>query len=162
MHTINIAATTPLEQQKGIAAQMRRCAVAAIERVGAAPDCFVDITITDSNEIKEINKEYRNKEQITDVLSFPMFAFYNGAPQEPLERDPETGLLNLGDMVLCYQRAAEQAAEYGHSVDRECGFLTVHSVLHLLGYDHERGEADRLRMRALEEEILGGLGLVRD
>ena len=74
---------------------------------------------------------------------------------------PETHCVMLGDMILNYDRACEQAADFGHSAERECGFLTVHSVLHLLGYDHERDEADRLLMRKKEEENLAALGLVR-
>ena len=74
----------------------------------------------------------------------------------------ESGRVMLGDMVLCYTRACEQAEEYGHSAARECGFLTTHSVLHLLGYDHERGEDDTARMRRREKEYLEAIGLTRD
>lgn len=98
---------------------------------------------------------------MTDVLSFPMYEFYNGRPREALGGRPGIGKVMLGDMILNYQRAAGQAAEFGHSAARECGFLTVHSVLHLLGFDHEREEDDRRLMRKNEEEILSAVGLAR-
>ena len=113
-------------------------------------------------QIRRLNAEFRDKDVVTDVLSFPMFDYYNGAPREDLEPDPESGRVMLGDMVLCYTRACEQAEEYGHSAARECGFLTTHSVLHLLGYDHERGEDDTARMRRREKEYLEAIGLTRD
>lgn len=90
-----------------------------------------------------------------------MYEFYNGEPQEALDKDPESGQVMLGDMLLNYDRAVAQAAEYGHSPARECGYLSVHSVLHLLGYDHERDEPDRLLMRQKEEAALSALGLAR-
>ena len=79
-----------------------------------------------------------------------------------MEVDPDTGLVPLGDMILSVERARAQAEEYGHSFDRECAYLTVHSMLHLLGYDHEREEEDRRLMRNLEEEIMQELGLLRE
>ena len=99
---------------------------------------------------------------MTDVLSFPMYDFYNGEPREPLEREPDSGCVMLGDMILCYTRAVEQAAAFGHSAARECGYLTTHSVLHLLGYDHERSEEDTRLMRGKEEDNLAFLGLTRE
>ena len=78
------------------------------------------------------------------------------------EQDPDTGLIPLGDMVISVERARAQAQEYGHSFDRECAYLTCHSMLHLLGYDHERGEQDRRLMRGLEEEIMRQMGLLRE
>ena len=116
----------------------------------------------DADAIREMNAEYRNKDAVTDVLSFPMYEFLNGEPQEELEAEPDSGCVMLGDMILCYTRACEQAEEYGHSAARECGFLTTHSVLHLLGYDHERGEDDTARMRRREKEYLEAIGLTRD
>ena len=101
---------------------------------------------------------------MTDVLSFPMLEFYNGEWPEDveLERDPGDHSLFLGDMILNYDRAVEQAKEYGHSTERECGFLTVHSMMHLLGYDHERSEEERQLQRKHEEAVLESLGLRRD
>ncbi|MBQ8586140.1 MAG: rRNA maturation RNase YbeY, partial [Butyricicoccus sp.] len=119
------------------------------------------VTIVDGETIRQMNAEYRDKDAVTDVLSFPMYEFWNGEAEEELDADPETDCVMLGDMILNYDRAVEQAQDFGHSTERECGFLTVHSVLHLLGYDHEREEDDRLLMRRKEEENLTELGLVR-
>lgn len=143
---------------------MRRSAQATVERV--APDwlCSVDITLTDDQGIRQLNGQYRDKPVATDVLSFPLLDMENGLYQGDirLEQDPDTGLIPLGDMVISVERARAQAREYGHSFDRECAYLTCHSMLHLLGYDHERGEQDRRLMRGLEEEIMQQLGLLRE
>ena len=138
-----------------------RCAQQVLKSEGIDFDAFIDVTIVDGETIRQMNAEYRDKDAVTDVLSFPMYDFYNGEAQEELEYDPEIDKVMLGDMILNYDRAVEQAADFGHSPERECGFLTVHSVLHLLGYDHEREEDDRLLMRGKEEENLTALGLVR-
>lgn len=140
-----------------------RCAQATLEQEHAPENCAVDVTLVDGDTIRAINAEHRDKDAVTDVLSFPMLEFYNGqAPEDvELERDPGDGSLFLGDMILNYQRAVEQAQEYGHSPQRECGFLTVHSMLHLLGYDHERSEEERVLQRTREESVLTGLGLLR-
>ena len=138
-----------------------RCAQQVLQSEGVDFDTFIDVTIVDGQTIRQMNAEYRGKDTVTDVLSFPMYEFWNGVPQEELEYDPEIDKVMLGDMILNYDRAVEQAADFGHSPERECGFLTVHSVLHLLGYDHERDEADRKRMRGKEEDNLTALGLVR-
>lgn len=160
-HEIRVTAEAAVEQEEALRALITKCALHVLEREGVNFDAFVDVTIVDGETIREMNREYRDKDAVTDVLSFPMYEFWNGAAQEELEEDPERGQVMLGDMILNYDRAREQAAEFGHSVERECGFLTVHSVLHLLGYDHEREETDRLLMRRKEEENLTALGLVR-
>ena len=145
----------------GLRRLIKKAVKAALECENFGYDCTVSVTFTDNEQIREKNREFRGIDSSTDVLSFPMYEFYNGEPEEELEADPESGRVMLGDMILNYDRAREQAADFGHSVERECGFLTVHSVLHLLGYDHEREEDDRLLMRAKEEENLTALGLVR-
>ena len=122
----------------------------------------VELILTDPENIRTMNREHRNIDRETDVLSFPMYEFVNGAPQERLEREPDSGRVMLGDMVLCYTRACEQAEQFGHSPARECGYLTTHSVLHLLGYDHERNDEDTRLMRSKEEDNLVFLGLTRD
>ena len=160
-HEIRVTAEAAVEQEDALRALITQCALHVLEHEGVDFDAFVDVTIVDGETIREMNREYRDKDAVTDVLSFPMYEFWNGEAQEELEEDPERGQVMLGDMILNYDRAREQAAEFGHSVERECGFLTVHSVLHLLGYDHEREEADRLLMRRKEEENLTALGLVR-
>ena len=160
-HRIRVTAEVALEQEEDVRALITRCALEALAQEQVDFDAFIDVTIVDDASIRALNAEYRDKDAVTDVLSFPMYEFYNGEAQEELETDPESGEVMLGDMILNYQRAAEQAAAFGHSTARECGFLTVHSVLHLLGFDHERGEDDRRRMRENEEKILSAVGLER-
>lgn len=144
-------------------ALLRKVIPAALEAEGVAVPCEVDVLFTDDTGIHEINLEQRGVDRPTDVLSFPMFEWAPGEPPaaDTAETDPDTGLLPLGDMVLSVERAGAQAAEYGHSTERELAYLTVHSVLHLLGYDHMDDGPQRERMRAREEEILGALGIVR-
>lgn len=160
-HIIRVTAEVALENEDEVRALITRCALGALEHAGVDFDAFVDVTIVDDESIRALNAEYRDKDAVTDVLSFPMYEFYNGEAEEELEADPESDKVMLGDMILNYERAKQQAAEFGHSAARECGFLTVHSVLHLLGFDHERGEDDRRLMRENEEAILAGLGLTR-
>lgn len=160
-HEIRVTAEAAVEQEDALRALITQCALHVLASEDVDFDAFVDVTIVDGETIREMNREYRDKDAVTDVLSFPMYEFWNGEAQEELEEDPERGRVMLGDMILNYDRAREQAEAFGHSVARECGFLTVHSVLHLLGYDHEREEADRLLMRRKEEENLTALGLVR-
>lgn len=104
----------------------------------------VSVTITDDAHIAELNMEYRDKEGTTDVLSFPLMDLELNGPD----------VCAIGDIVISLQRAAAQAEEYGHSLEREVGFLTVHSMLHLLGYDHENEEEDGGEMRRREKEIV--------
>ena len=115
----------------------------------------VSVTFTDNEGIRELNREHRSIDRATDVLSFPMYDFHAGEKPEPGER------VALGDIVLSLERAAEQAEEFGHSYDREVAFLTAHSVLHLLGYDHERSPEEDEDMRRRQREILDGMGLTR-
>lgn len=159
-HTIRVTAEVELENEQEVLELIEKSAKKVLEQVDF--DAFIDVTIVDDENIRQLNAEYRNKDAVTDVLSFPMYEFENGKPLEELEKDPQTNKVMLGDMILNYGRALEQAKEYGHSPARECAFLTVHSVLHLLGYDHERDEADRILMRQNEEKALRSLGLVRD
>ena len=161
-HQINIGFDTAVEDEQAVAGLIRTCALRVLESENVPFDAAVDVTVVDADAIREMNAEYRDKDAVTDVLSFPMYEFYNGEPQEELEREPDSGCGMLGDMILCYTRACEQAAEFGHSPARECGYLTTHSVLHLLGYDHERNDADTRLMRAKEEDNLTFLGLTRD
>ena len=161
-HQINIGFDTAVEDEQAVAGLIRTCALRVLESENVPFDAAVDVTVVDADTIRQMNAEYRDKYAVTDVLSFPMYEFYNGEPQEELEREPDSGCVMLGDMILCYTRACEQAAEFGHSPARECGYLTTHSVLHLLGYDHERNDADTRLMRAKEEDNLTFLGLTRD
>ncbi len=112
----------------------------------------ISVTFVDNAEIKELNTQYRNKNTETDVLSFPMGE--NGI----WDKNPETGAFVLGDVVISMEKAVEQADIYGHTLQREVGYLTAHSVLHLLGYDHIE-PMDRVRMREKEELVMEQLGL---
>ena len=115
----------------------------------------VSVTFVDNEGIHSLNKQYRGVDRPTDVLSFPLFDF-EGESEEPLV-DELVGM--LGDIVLSLEQADKQAQEYGHSFEREVAFLTVHSMLHLLGYDHETGEEDEADMRHRQREIMEMLGL---
>lgn len=163
-YRIRVTPEVTLSNLPEVSALIRRCACAALEQEQAPENSFVDVTIVDSETIRRINAEQRGKDVVTDVLSFPMLEFYNGEWPEDveLERNPEDGSLFLGDMILNYDRACQQAEEYGHSVERECGFLTVHSMMHLVGYDHERSEEERQLQREHEESVLKGLHLTRE
>lgn len=127
----------------------------ALEHEGVDYDCSVSVTFVDNEGIRALNNEYRGKDSVTDVLSFPMYAF--------TEDDmPNTDFsVELGDIVLSLERASSQAEEFGHSYNREVAFLTVHSVLHLLGYDHETSDEDEAEMRQHQREIMEKLDILR-
>ena len=115
----------------------------------------VSITFTDNESIHKLNAKYRGVDRPTDVLSFPLFD-YEGTSEEP----PVDEMMNmLGDIVISLERAAEQAEEFGHSFEREVAFLTAHSMLHLLGYDHELGEEEDREMREKQNIVMDMLGL---
>lgn len=111
-------------------------------------DAEISLTFTDNEGIRELNRTYRDKDAATDVLSFPLYDFHAG--ETPLGE----GRVELGDIVLSLERAAEQAEELGHGFEREASFLCVHSTLHLLGYDHERSSEDEEIMCARQREIM--------
>ena len=121
----------------------------------------VSVTIADKEEIRAINREQRNIDAVTDVLSFPMLEFDEDGNIINPDFDMDGDNLLLGDIVICAERAKEQAEEFGHSFRREMAFLTVHSMLHLLGYDHIE-EAQEQEMFTRQEEILGMLGITRE
>ncbi len=133
---------------------------AALSAEGLEAPCEVNVLLTDDEGIRGINLEQRGVDLPTDVLSFPMFSLRPG--EHPTEADLETGLIPLGDMVLSLDRVQAQAREYGHSPKREAAYLAVHSILHLLGYDHLDEGPMKARMREREEAILKGLGIGRD
>ena len=124
-----------------------------------------EISFCTPEEIRELNNEQRGKDAVTDVLSFPSTDITAGEivkkKNYPFDIDPENGGIFLGSIIICVERAKEQAEEYGHSLAREISFLTVHSCLHLLGYDHETGEEDEKEMFGKQEEILNMLGQLR-
>ena len=142
---------------------IRRCIMAALEEEGVNCACEINVLITDDDGIRAINSAYRQIDKATDVLSFPMFQLTPGVLPESWDeyRDVETDLVPLGDMAISVERAKQQAREFGHSVKREVGYLTIHSILHLLGYDHvDEGKMKR-QMRAREEAILAEVALSR-
>lgn len=159
----NIDVFTELEIPQGINELLLLCTTTVLEHEKIEFDCQIDITITTNEEIREINNEHRGKDYATDVLSFPMAEFKNGEFLDDIEFciDPETNLVPLGDMIISYDKILEQALEFGHSNEREFAFLTVHSVLHLLGYDHELEDEDADLMRAKEKELMNILEIHR-
>ena len=136
----------------GIRMLVRRCCNAVLKLENFEGPAEISVTFVDNAQIKELNKQYRDKDIETDVLSFPMGE--NGV----YDKDFETGAQILGDVVISMEKARDQAELYGHSFQREVGYLTAHSVLHLLGYDHI-DNMERVRMREKEELIMGQLGL---
>ena len=128
----------------------------ALDAEGVDLPCIVNVMLTDDEGIHAVNKEFRNVDRATDVLSFPFNELTPGAfDPGACERDLDTGALLLGDMMISLERCAAQGEEFGHGFGREIQYLTVHSVLHLLGYDHvDEGEM-KAQMRAREKAIMG-------
>lgn len=140
----------------GIRLLVRKCCHAVLESEGYKDSYEISVTFVNDEAIHELNKKHRNIDRPTDVLSFPLGE--NGV----YDLDHETGAYLLGDIVISIETAYSQAQIYGHSLEREVGFLTVHSMLHLLGYDHEQGKLEERIMREKEEAILSELGISRD
>lgn len=162
-HRINMLFEGSAIRRAVLGRHLRRCITAALDAEGVHVPCEINVLVTDDATIHAINRQTREVDRPTDVLSFPMFNYEPGHFPEDVsgDVDPETGLLPLGDMVLSLERAAEQAKEYGHSLKREAGYLTIHSVLHLLGYDHLDEGPMKRQMRAREEAILADIVLPR-
>ena len=152
-------------RQPIIASIISKCIEATLKAENIQPVCEINVMITNDKGIHAINKASRDIDKPTDVLSFPMFELEPGNPPEDWEEylDIETGMCPLGDMCISLERAIAQAKEFGHSVRREVGYLTIHSMLHLLGYDHvDEGEMKK-QMRAREEAIAATIpGMCRD
>jgi len=147
--------------ERGITSLCRRAIKATLLEEGIDIPVQISVLVSDDKGILEINKEHREKDAATDVLSFPAAVYTPGAfKADPADIDPETGCLHLGDIVISSERATAQAEEYGHDATREIAYLMVHATLHLLGYDHEKPE-DQKQMRKREEQVLGSLGLTR-
>ena len=160
-HYIPITADVPGAATDANCALIRRTIRTALAAEGLTAPCEVDVLLTDDDGIHEINRELRQVDRPTDVLSFPEFELTPGQLPGPEDADPGTGLIPLGDMVLSMERVAAQAREYGHSKRRELSYLVTHSVLHLLGYDHLDEGPMKAQMRAREEAIMALLGLER-
>lgn len=137
----------------GLRMLIRRCCHAVLQMEGFQDPAEISVSFVDNEQIREMNRQYRDKDSATDVLSFPLGE--NGK----YDVNHETGAKILGDIVLSMPRAVEQAQAFGHSLEREVGYLTAHSMLHLLGYDHENGGLERVRMREKEERVMQELGL---
>lgn len=128
---------------------------AALAMENISVPCEINVLVTDDDDIRAINSASRNIDKATDVLSFPMFELTAGDPPQDWSEylDIETGMCPLGDMVISLERASLQAKEFGHSLKREVGYLTIHSILHLLGYDHLDEGPQKAQMRNREEAI---------
>lgn len=136
----------------------------ALKTLGQPENLAVNVSVVSEKKIRQINSSTRGIDKVTDVLSFPMLSLKSGEIINPADYPSETdlsdGSLFLGDIVVCAVRAKKQAEEYGHIIEREFGYLILHGLLHLLGYDHQN-EYDKIVMRAREEEILSLLNLER-
>ena len=152
---INITFECFTLRQPIIASIISKCVEATLQAEGIEATCEINVLVTNDRGIHAINKASRNIDKPTDVLSFPMFQLEAGNPSEDWEEylDFETGMCPLGDMCISLERAIAQAKEFGHSVKREVGYLTIHSMLHLLGYDHLDEGEQKAQMRAREEAI---------
>ena len=159
-HYIPITSDVP-GINEGLRALIRKVIRTALAAEGMTLPCEVDVRLTNDSGIHEINREMRGVDNPTDVLSFPVFDLSPGELPDEMDADPGTRLIPLGDMVLSMERVTTQAKEYGHSNRRELSYLVVHSVLHLLGYDHLDEGEQKARMRAREEAILAELGITR-
>ena len=146
-----------------MAPHIRKCIAATLKAEGVEIPCEINVLITDDVGIHAINLASREIDRPTDVLSFPMFQLEPGKLPEDWEeyQDIETGLCPLGDMCISLERAIAQAKEFGHSAKREVGYLTIHSMLHLLGYDHLDEGPQKTQMRSREEVIANSIGLTR-
>ena len=160
-HYIPITADVP-GVSEGQRAFLRKVIRTALAAEGVDFPCEVDVSVTSDAGIREINREMRQVDAPTDVLSFPVFDLAPGELPGPEDADPGTGLVPLGDMVISLERVHAQAKEFGHSSRRELAYLAVHSVLHLLGYDHLDEGPMKRQMREREEAILGELGITRE
>lgn len=140
----------------GLRLLIRKCCQAVLTTEKFEGDAEVSVSFVDNNEIRQLNRVYRDKDKSTDVLSFPLGE--NGV----YDVNNETGAFLLGDVVISMETAVKQAHIYGHSLEREVGFLTVHSMLHLLGYDHETSALEAAKMHEKEELILESLGISRE
>ena len=146
-------------KQQFISGIIRKCIEATLKAEEIPVPCEINVLVTNDAGIRVINQASRNIDKSTDVLSFPMFELEAGDPPADWSAylDEETGLCPLGDMAISLERAAAQAKEFGHSVRREIGYLTIHSMLHLLGYDHLDEAQQKAQMRSREEIIAAGI-----
>ena len=161
-HYIPITADVPGAASESRCAFIRKVIRTALQEEGMDLACEVDVLLTNDENIHAINLDMREVDRATDVLSFPEFDLHPGQLPGEEDADPGTGLIPLGDMVISMEHVAAQAKEYGHSQRRELAYLVVHSVLHLLGYDHLDEGLQKKQMRQREEAILAVLGITRE
>lgn len=162
-HKISLTFSDGTRKNFSVASHIRRCICAVLSEEGVSVPCEIDVLLTTDRGIRRLNQAQRGIDRPTDVLSFPAFTLIpEHLPQNwTTFQDPDSGLVPLGDMAISLERAAEQAKQFGHSVSREVGYLTIHSVLHLLGYDHMDEGPMKKQMRAHEEAVLTAIGLTR-
>ena len=164
-HKINLVFEQLSLQKFVISNNIRKCIYETLKAEGVNVRCEINVLVTDDAGIQVINRESRQQDKPTDVLSFPMFQLEAGNPPADWSEyeDPDTGLVPLGDMCISLERAVAQAEEFGHSTRREVGYLTIHSMLHLLGYDHLDEGPQKKQMRSREETIAASIpGMSRD
>ncbi len=162
-HQIYVRYSNKRDKNPALTIHLHRCITAALAEQGVNVPCEINVLVTDDAGIRAVNSATRGIDKETDVLSFPMFQFVPGQFPEDVSDlvDPQTGLLPLGDMCISLERAKDQAKRFGNTLKREVGYLTIHSILHLLGYDHvDEGEMKK-QMRIREEIIAAKLGLQR-
>ena len=159
MNKINLTYDCITLQKPLISAVIKRCIEATLLAEGITVPCEINVFVTNDNGIRAINLASRCIDKPTDVLSFPMFQLEAGNPPKDWEEylDPETDLCPLGDIAISLERAIAQAKEFGHSARREVGYLTIHSMLHLLGYDHLDEGPQKAQMRGREELIAASI-----
>ncbi|MBR4990190.1 MAG: rRNA maturation RNase YbeY [Oscillospiraceae bacterium] len=164
-HKINLVFEQLSLQRFIIGNIIKKCIHSTLEAEGVKVRCEINVLVTDDAGIRIINRESRDLDKPTDVLSFPMFQLTAGDPPKDWSEyeDPATGLVPLGDMCISLERAVAQAQEFGHSTRREVGYLTIHSMLHLLGYDHLDEGPQKRQMRGREEAIAASIpNMTRD
>ena len=156
MHEIEVSREVKNLGHRNAASLIRKAAEKALLAENVQAPCLISVMLTDAEGIRRVNREFRGVDRETDVLSFPLNELTPGAfDPEDCEQDRETGAVMLGDMMISIPACEKQGEEFGHGFNREIQYLTVHSVLHLLGYDHvDEGEQKR-RMRAREKAIMG-------
>ena len=159
---IDLLPPIKIEISEEIKDLIEKCVTKALEYEECNFEAEVSVLVVGEDEIRELNREHRGKDAVTDVLSFPILEFDEDANILDYDYDFDDELVLLGDIVICAKRAEEQAKEFGHSFIREIAFLTVHSMLHLLGYDHEHSDDEEQLMFKKQKEILNLMGITRD
>ena len=156
---INITYDCFTIQQFAVTSIIKKCISATLAAEKINIPCEINVLVTNDQGIRTINKATRDIDKATDVLSFPMFQLEAGNPPENWDDyvDVDSGMCPLGDMAISLERAVTQAKEFGHSTRREIGYLTIHSMLHLLGYDHLDEGAQKAQMRSREETIAAAI-----